>query len=545
MIKDIKINIKVSNKNLSHYKKYYPLIKSGDTVLVNVIEIQKGSHIKITGICDICGKEKYISYKDYNTQTKFGSCQFTCCKSCSIIKTENTLLSKFGKRSVFQLETIKEKSRKTKLEKYGDINYNNRDLSSKTCLSTYGVSHVSKLDTVKGKKIKTNIERFGVNYPSQNKNIQKKIINTNIERFGVNNFSKTESFKEILKEKWFSKMSIKMESFGILKEIDNNLYKIKCYSCEKEFDILTNLRNKRINDCVNLCTNCNPKSQNIKQMELFDFISKYTVVELSNRKLLNGKEIDIYVPNLKLGFEFNGLYWHSEVYKDRMYHLDKTKKSLENGINLFHIWEDDWGHKTDIVKSMIINKLGKTPNRIFARKCKIEEVKDNKLVRNFLEENHIQGFVGSKIKLGLFYNGELVSLMTFGNLRKSLGQKSQEGSYEMLRFCNKLNFNVIGGASKLLNYFIKNFKVNEIISYSDSSRSNGNMYKQLGFSLIHETDPNYYWVIDGIRKHRFNFRKDKLVKEGSDPNKTEIQIMTEKGYYRIFDCGNKKWILNI
>lgn len=167
-----------------------------------------------------------------------------------------------------------------------------------------------------------------------------------------------------------------------------------------------------------------------------------------------------------------------------MYHLDKTKKSLENGINLFHIWEDDWKHKKDIVKSMIVNKLGKTPNRIFARKCKVYEVKDNKLVRNFLEENHIQGFVGSKIKFGLFYNGELVSLMTFGNLRKSLGQKSKEGSYEMLRFCNKLNYNVIGGASKLLNYFIKNFKVNEIISYSDSSRSNGNLYKQLGFSLV-------------------------------------------------------------
>jgi hypothetical protein len=133
--------------------------------------------------------------------------------------------------------------------------------------------------------------------------------------------------------------------------------------------------------------------------------------------------------------------------------------------------------------------------------------------------------------------------MTFGKLRKSLGQKSQDGSYELLRFCNKLNTNVLGGASKLLKYFIKTYQPKEIISYSDSSRSNGGMYKKLGFELEHETTINYYWVIDGVKKHRFNYRKDKLVKEGHDPNKTEIQIMNELGYYRIFDCGNSKYIL--
>jgi hypothetical protein len=252
-------------------------------------------------------------------------------------------------------------------------------------------------------------------------------------------------------------------------------------------------------------------------------------------------EIDVYIPELKLGFEFNGLYWHSEIYKEKNYHLDKTKLCNDQGISLFHIWEDDWLYKQDIVKSMILNKLGKTLNKIFARKCIIKIVDDNKLVKDFLETNHIQGFVGSKIKIGLFYNDELVSLMTFGNLRKSLGQKSQEGSYELLRFCNKLNTTVVGGASKLFKYFLNNYDVKQVTSYSDLSRSNGNMYKQLGFTLQHNSDPNYYYIIDGIRKHRFNFRKDKLVKEGADPLKTEIQIMNEKGFYRIFDCGMQKW----
>ena len=191
---------------------------------------------------------------------------------------------------------------------------------------------------------------------------------------------------------------------------------------------------------------------------------------------------------------------------------------------------------------MILNKLGKTPNKIFARKTIIKVIDDNKLVRDFLDKNHIQGFVGSKIKIGLFYNNELVSLMTFGNLRKSLGQKSEEGSYELLRFCNVLNTTVIGGASKLFKYFLNNYNPNQIISYSDLSRSNGNMYQQLGFKLSHNSDPNYYYIIDDVRKHRFNFRKDRLVKEGFNPNKTEIQIMNERGFYRIFDCGMQKWI---
>ena len=192
---------------------------------------------------------------------------------------------------------------------------------------------------------------------------------------------------------------------------------------------------------------------------------------------------------------------------------------------------------------MILHKLGKS-KKIYARKCEIK-TPNNKDVREFLINNHIQGFVGSNIKLGLYFEDELVSLMTFGNLRKSLGQVSSEGSYELLRFCNKLGYSIIGGASKLFKYFLNNYDVKEITSYSDSSRGVGNLYKLLNFEFIHESTPNYYYIINGVKKHRFNFRKDKLIREGGDPNKTEVQIMNEKGYFRIFDCGSKKWIFNM
>jgi len=109
-------------------------------------------------------------------------------------------------------------------------------------------------------------------------------------------------------------------------------------------------------------------------------------------------------------------------------------------------------------------------------------------------------------------------------------KSTKQNEYELLRFCNKLNSNIIGGASKLFEYFIKMYNPDEITTYADRSFSQGNLYKQLGFEFISKTEPNYYYIIDGIRKHRFNFRKDKLVREGHDKNKTEHEIMLEKKY---------------
>lgn len=204
------------------------------------------------------------------------------------------------------------------------------------------------------------------------------------------------------------------------------------------------------------------------------------------------------------------------------------------------IFSDEWENKPDIVKSRLRNILNDS-DRIYARRCNIKEVKDNKLVRKFLNDNHIQGFVGSKYKIGLFYEDELVSLMTFGNLRKSMGLNSKEGHYELLRFCNKLNTSVVGGASKLFKFFLKEFDVSYILSYSDNRWGHGNLYERLGFKYINSTIPNYYYIIDNKRHYRFKYRKDILVSDGYDPSKTEIEIMTERGYYRIFDKGSNKY----
>jgi len=310
------------------------------------------------------------------------------------------------------------------------------------------------------------------------------------------------------------------------------------FNCKNGHEFTINIDNyhNRLRSNIELCTVCNPigDSRSIKEDELYRFILsiyKGEVIKSYRDKL----EIDIYLPEIKLGFEFNGLYWHSEKLKDKNYHSDKTKYFLEKDIRIIHIWEDDWSFNCNIVKSQIKNWLGKTDNKIWARKCEVVQLKS---VSNFLEDNHIQGIDQSSLKLGLIYNKELVSVMTFNNFE---GRKRMEDSgWNLSRFCNKIETNVVGGASKLLKYFIKNYKPIRIISYADRDWSIGNLYYKLGFNNINESLPDYKYVVHNKRVHKSNFKKSKLKYSC-----TEKEYITSIGVDKIWDCGKIKFELNI
>lgn len=278
------------------------------------------------------------------------------------------------------------------------------------------------------------------------------------------------------------------------------------------------------------------------EIELKDYLKSQSDnlrIETSCRSIKGIKEIDLLVDK-KIAIEFDGLYWHSDLFKKKNYHAQKTKKASELGLRLIHIFEDEWLNKKDICKSIIINTIGCTKNKIYARKCKIKEVSPNE-ARKFLEENHIQGFCPSTYRCGLYEDDVLVSLMTFGPNRICLGGKPKKNEYELLRFCNLKFNNVVGGASKLFKYFVQNLKPSKITSYCDIRWGSGNVYEVLGFKKIKETPPNYFYVRGNKRFGRFGFRKNLLVAKGHDPRKTEKQIMSELGYNRIYDCGNMKF----
>lgn len=286
----------------------------------------------------------------------------------------------------------------------------------------------------------------------------------------------------------------------------------------------------------------------LAEKEIQEFIKNnttYTII-CNNRKLVKGFEIDIYLPELKLAIEYNGIKWHSELNgKNKDYHLNKTLECEKQNISLIHIFEDEWKHKKEIIKSKILNALNVTSTKIYARKCEIREV-NNPTKNNFLNDNHIQGEDKSKVKLGLYCNNELVSVMTFGNLRKITGNITIQGVYEMIRFTTKLNTNVVGGFTKLLSHFIKKHNPTKIISYADRRYSSGKLYLNNGFNFLHDTPPNYWYMkCYNKREHRFAYRKSELHNklEKFQPNISEWENMKLNGYDRIWDCGSKKFEL--
>ena len=287
------------------------------------------------------------------------------------------------------------------------------------------------------------------------------------------------------------------------------------------------------------------------ETEIYDFccsiLGKNNVKQRVRNILSENKELDIYIPSKNIAIEYNGLIWHSEKFnKNKKYHLIKTNECKNKGIRLIHIFEDEWLQHSDIIKSMLKNLFGITEHRIFARKCLVKSI-TSKQAMQFLDKNHIQGRCKAKYHYGLFYNDELVSLMTFGHTRQQRKyNKDYNNTYELLRFCNKLNTNVIGGASKLLKHFIDNIKPNEIITYADKRWSVGNLYETLGFVHTHDSKPNYFYIFGQKRENRFKYRKGQLIKQGFDKNKTEHEIMLERGIYRIYDCGTMvyKWKFN-
>jgi hypothetical protein len=344
-------------------------------------------------------------------------------------------------------------------------------------------------------------------------------------------------------------------SFGEFKDkavkVHGNIYEYpeqEIHGYKGSVDIICKIHGKFSQLVVNHLQGCGcPKcSNNNSKGEdgIAEFLSDngFGVFVRKDRGVIPPYEVDIYFPEQKIGIEYNGLLWHSDKYRpDSDYHLKKTNMCAKQGIRLIHIYEDEWLCKREIVESRLRSIFGKMENRVYARECEIREAGYEE-TKEFLEKSHIQGNCVSKYRYGLYKDNELVSVMTFGKLRKNTGNNGKDGSFELLRFCNKLETTVVGGASRLLKHFIEINHPDEIVSYSDRRWSDGSMYRTLGFTLDHTSKPNYFYVVNGKRENRFAYRKDILVeKYGCDPDMSEKLFMETKGWYRIYDCGTMVW----
>lgn len=271
--------------------------------------------------------------------------------------------------------------------------------------------------------------------------------------------------------------------------------------------------------------------------------SMYPCKHCSDRTLLSGKEIDLYYPEKNFGIEFNGNYWHSDLKKkDSKYHQNKSLLAGQKGVQLFNIFEYEWNdtNKRKIILDILSSKLyGDRVNNIGARECEIRIV-DYNTEREFLDKTHIQGYIPSSIALGLYYNNNIVGIMTFGRPRFQ-----DSCDYELLRMSFELSTRISGGAEKMFKYFIKNYSVNSIVSYCNLAKFNGEVYYRLGFNLDGITEPSYIWI--NLQTYevltRYQTMKSALVKKGlGKSDQTESEIMEGLGYHRIYDCGNLRFL---
>lgn len=545
-------------------------------------------HDNIIPTCPECGTNLHFRtiVSGYTT-----FCSQDCKKKSSLVldKMKATCIEKYGVDNIFKSKEFIEKNKvlnagnspearlkcaNTKLERHGSKTYNNRQLCKDTKIARYGDAKYCNKDKI----IQTNQEKYGKNSFTSTQEGKAQVSSTIFKKYGYSNILKVPEIKDKVKTTLSEKYGVinpglipghkekvskknkstfydKMINSSRLKDLVTPLFAkeeyngvkkehlYKCNKCNLEF--LSDMNN----GSIPRCPTCNPiKSiSSTGEAEVFSYISQelnMSNIIQNDRKILSGKELDVYLPDYNVAIEYHGLYWHSVIAggKSSKYHLDKTIECENQGIHLIQIFEDEWFNKQDIIKSKIRNILNKNNDvKIHARKCVVKAI-DVQLKNDFLFNYHIQGEDRSTYKYGLFYNNELVSVMTFGNLKN----KSITGVYELSRFASK--YNVSGAAGKLLSHFIKTHKPNKIVSYADRRFTdiNKNVYLSLNFTKVSDGLPNYWYLSKySNRIHRFNYRKSTLNKKLDiyDPILTEWQNMQLNGFDKIYDCGSLKYEL--
>ncbi len=290
-----------------------------------------------------------------------------------------------------------------------------------------------------------------------------------------------------------------------------------------------------------VCANQNFSSKG--ENELKQFVRTLGVsFEENYRKNKIVGELDIYIPSQNIAIEYNGLYWHSELFKDRKDHYQKYLKCKQEGIYLIQIWEDEWKFKQSIVKSLLSDKLAVSKSiSVFARNTKLGLV-SKAIGDKFLEQNHLQDYVAGCRYIGLWdkSNNKLIDIAAF--------KKRNAQEIELVRYATESN--VPGGFSEIIKHINEYFPTaKQITTFDDHCISQGNLYLQAGFKEAVGLRPDYAYLVQGkFRVHKFNYRKDRFK---SDPNLTYHPNLTEKelaalnNLSRIYDAGKTKYTLDL
>jgi hypothetical protein len=474
-----------------------------DVITVDVNHLTKSSFYKVNVKCDCCGTEKDIHY--YLYLKNIGKKNIYCCSNNCAYQLKNiqtnlekygvesysqtleykeqyksTCLNKYGVENVFQSEVIKDIIKKNNLEKYGYESTNSVDnvkkIKEQNSLEKNGVDHYFKTSDFKEKSKITSKKKYGVDHFINHD----KYTQTCLEKYGVEHLSNIKEKRTKIKKKNRETSLIKLTEYyknkGItIKSInfEDKTYTITC-DYGHDYTISYSLLKSRLKKHTIPCSICNPNERHISglQIQLLNFIQDVYKGEIlkSSKSIIKPYELDIYLPQLKIAFEFNGVFWHDENHRPYNYHQYKLDLCSKKGIQLIYIWEDEWIEKNEIIKSKILDIL-QVSKKINISECQVLEIYDKSQVEEFLINNHIHGIIDSNIAIGITYHNELHSILLFNDNK-------------IVRYCNKLNTCICDGLLYMFNFYLKNHYRSIIEIIIDRDDDHSTLFEKIGFTCI-------------------------------------------------------------
>lgn len=461
-------------------------------------------------------KELAISHSSFTKYIK----EFNIVKSKELIKEcrKRTNMLKYGVDNPSKSTAVKtkissanklnkniiiEKRRKTKLEKYGSETYNNMKKNQETKIVNHGDPYYNGRDKYK----ETMLEKYGVDNGFKLPELKKENINRLFIEKGY-----SDEFKELIsnRDKSIEYLANKSLNYYDLTKIFNAPYYV--------------IQNWVIRLELQGYINYQFDGRSHYEDEIIEYLKNIGVQNIqTNVKILDKEEADIYLSDNKLIIEFDGTYWHSDLFKDKNYHLNKSLLAEKLGYRLIHIYQYEWDdiNQQEKIKQLLRIACGKVNERIYARNCEVKIIR-NEEARLLNDKVHLQNHRNAKVTYGLFYRNELVQLMSFSKRKKGL-----DTDWEIIRGCPGSNNIVIGGVSKLFKHFVKDYNPTSVFSYCDFNKFNGKSYEELGMKFIGSTGPDLTYIIKG-KCFKRQYSNYKNIKDKID--------------YRIWGAGSKKYL---
>ena len=305
------------------------------------------------------------------------------------------------------------------------------------------------------------------------------------------------------------------------------------------------------------CNQCWHESYSSKdEQELSQWIASLGLAVANNDRAALKKrlEIDVYLPALRIGIEYNGCYWHSDkVEKNTRKNEFKHLCAQTDDIRLITVWDYDWKTKPEVVKRHLLHAFDLNPSpRINARSCAITPITGTEANR-FYAEHHLQGPCrGGVIHIGLRHKDTLVAAMSFTQGATRRG-KNESGEWELARYATSAI--VRGGASRLFKQFIQQTGAEKVWSFSDQQHFAGKLYETLGFEKDGELPSDYkvvnpnsmrvwhksLWQRKNIPKRIEELGSSETFDPKTDP-RTEQQMQDQLRVLRVWDAGKIRWL---